>query len=354
MQRGETALFADQFIERVRTRRPRNAGATNTAAARRGGRSRRRVASPSRRFGVLAVANFRLKRIFGGNHVREVHDFRRQRRVGTASQQDFHDINAIECGGKHQRRLSVRGFSRVDLCPAIEQRVDRVDVAAGRRQHQRRGARRRHRADGRAGIHQPDDDGGGSALTREMQRRISPETGRRTHVRARRQQHRGEIRVAVHRCPVERCHPVALGCVDVAALLDERPHRLDVVPHRRIRDRRRRCGTDRRHAERQSTEEDQTLSKHCDHLSTSRDPPSLGASCRAAAGKPTRPTWWPSYSDPAFRVLSPNDSICVPSNCNADSIAFAIGVPSLAFRWRFPFSFPPAWPATNNGHRLWL
>src|SRR2546427_2434159 len=54
-------------------------------------------------------------------------------------------------------------------------------------------------------------------------------------------------------------------------------------------------------------------------------------------------------------VLSPKVfTLSSPRLCISVNITFAIGVPSSAFRWRFPFRWPFAWPRRISGQRRWL
>ena len=62
-----------------------------------------------------------------------------------------------------------------------------------------------------------------------------------------------------------------------------------------------------------------------------------------------RVTRRPACQISSFPVLSPKLSWCTPSLSSSDSIRFDIGVCAGNARWRSPFSWPDAPPATRIG-----
>src|SRR5215510_546188 len=117
---------------------------------------------------------------------------------------------------------------------------------------------------------------------------------------------------------MKRCHSVALSCIDVCCLFQQCTHQLEFTLHCRVR----------------------YASIHywcCGIHEKSRQ-----NDCRKPHSA-ISPVLSPKLSRPS-----------IPSRCRRVRNTFAIGVESGALMWTLPLSCPQAWPARNNGHRLWL
>ncbi len=183
-----------------------------------------------------------------------------------------------------------------------------------------------------------------------MERRVAPEARSGLEVRPGRDQDLGQLDLPVERGPVERGHPISLRRVHIFAGFDEPPDPRHVARHGRVGDRSFRCRSKDERGHVDSLERAPGSGRRparavfrCAQGERQRDRERQRAHQSVAAVK---------ESDP---VLSPKLSTSsIPRRCMSVSMAFAIGVPGAARRWRLPSICPCAPPNTKSGHRLWL
>ena len=135
---------------------------------------------------------------------------------------------------EHERRLSPSGLSRIHVGAALHQRRDRLRAPRHRRQVQRRDPQRGECLGVGPRLEERNHHRPIPHFARHVQRRVRANAGDRLHVGPRANEECGQFDVAVTRCPVQRGHAVALRCVDIDALSEQRAHALHVEPHRRV------------------------------------------------------------------------------------------------------------------------
>ena len=275
-----------------------------------------------------------VERVAGG----DVHDRRGDAGVRSPPQQGRDGGGPRRPRREHEGGLTPAGLAHVGVGAMRQQRLDGVDASRLRGEVQRGGARRGQRLSIRPMGEQGRDHRGMAGPARDVQRRVAAETGHRFGVGAGREEPAGGPRVAVPRRPVQGGHAVAARRVDVAAVRQQRPHRLVVLTHDRIGERCVDGGPRRAGPRAQQDKEDAGPDSKHGFLQTI----DLGRSVSQAANENTP-------------VLSPNRSTSsTPSRWMRSSITFAMGVPGAARRCRLPASRPLAPPTTKSGHRLWL
>ena len=262
--RRETALGGDQLVELVTPidtghllrSCASTAGRRTTAAARRRLSGRRRI--PRRE---------RAKRLFVATERREVGDLRGRPQIRSAPGEQVEHGRTVGRRGKHRGGQSADRLLRVDVRAAVNQECHGVRAAGRSRKHQRGGAVRRLRVHVGARFQQRLHYGRAAVLRGEDQRRIGADTRRRPDAGPGIQQRLRELRIVVHRRPVERGHAIALRGVHVGRLFEEQPHRVLVALHRRIGNRSGRRGIEQRGQHRRA-QHGQSKPSHHDRLAT--------------------------------------------------------------------------------------
>ena len=134
----------------------------------------------------------------------------------------------------HQRRLPAPVVFTVNTSTAGEQRLHRVERARPRGRHQRGFPARKCGVRIRAGCQEPFDQRGVSIRAGQRERRDAIPV-RRFHIGARAHQQVRGLQIVLIRRPVQRRHPISLGCVHVDMLMQERADPRSIHLFRRIR-----------------------------------------------------------------------------------------------------------------------